>query len=642
MMEIRSTTIKLRSAGLGEDNKYPEFSFQKKNIEIFPDKNLKESDLKGMFIEGKQICMPYTPQANYNRKREEKDVSAIVIENEYLKGTFYPEYGGRLASLVDKKTDRELLFKNSVFQPANLAIRNAWFSGGVEWNGPIYGHNLLTCSPVYFTKCKTAEGKDFLRLYEFDRVTSTTWQVDFYLEGPRLWYSCRAINPENIEKRYYWWTNIAVAIEEDTRVFGSTSDEVTHHNQYQEVLRSAWPKYAGFDASYPQNFPTSNGLFFDTLNYEKPWIATCNKDGSGIMHASTKNLVGRKFFVWGTHQGGRRWENFLSETGKGAYLEIQAGITPTQVQTTEFPVKSSIAWTECICALGADAEKAHNSDWRKANDHIQSHIDRMISVEEIHKKDSEFSENYDCEPTEILTTGSTWGRIFEKAHGQLISQGLNFSSKASVQEQVWLDFLESKEMKEKDPESEKDYVCSDAWVEILNAGKENYLTLLHKGVAALEKENFDEAKSFFEASIELCPTSFSHRNLALIYKQGGDVIQALEQYYKAFELSKENEELCVELVTFLKETQSLSACKNFLEKLEQPLEELHERLQLIRAEIFIEEGNFDKAEELIMNREYATIREGEVALTDMWFAIKKEKGERLEQTPPEKIDFRVV
>ncbi|WP_344841667.1 DUF5107 domain-containing protein [Nonomuraea dietziae] len=45
-----------------------------------------------------------------------------------------PGLGGRLWSLVELSTGRELLHRNPVIQPANLALRDAWFAGGVEWN----------------------------------------------------------------------------------------------------------------------------------------------------------------------------------------------------------------------------------------------------------------------------------------------------------------------------------------------------------------------------------------------------------------------------------------------------------------------------------------------------------------------------
>ena len=100
---------------------------------------------KGMI----ETLLPYCIQDGYNRKRKARLYDAAILENEHLKAVFIPELGGRLWSLYDKNEKRELLYKNGVYQPANLALRNAWFSGGIEWNIGIKGHNPLTCSPIF-------------------------------------------------------------------------------------------------------------------------------------------------------------------------------------------------------------------------------------------------------------------------------------------------------------------------------------------------------------------------------------------------------------------------------------------------------------------------------------------------------------
>ena len=41
-----------------------------------------------------------------------KGINAIELENDYLKATFLPEYGSKLASLIDKVTNEELLFQS--------------------------------------------------------------------------------------------------------------------------------------------------------------------------------------------------------------------------------------------------------------------------------------------------------------------------------------------------------------------------------------------------------------------------------------------------------------------------------------------------------------------------------------------------
>ena len=81
-----------------------------------------------------QTSYPYRQYTCYSRELRETEVKTAVLENDYLKAVFLPEYGGRLWSLTDKERGRELLYTNDVLRFCNLAVRNAWFSGGVEWN----------------------------------------------------------------------------------------------------------------------------------------------------------------------------------------------------------------------------------------------------------------------------------------------------------------------------------------------------------------------------------------------------------------------------------------------------------------------------------------------------------------------------
>ena len=103
------------------------------------------------------------------------------MENDFIKAEFLPDWGGRLWSLVDKTEGRELLYKNEVLQPANLAIRNAWFSGGIEWNVGQYGHAFTTCSTVGFASVRASDGEEFLRMYSYERCKDFFWQIDFHL-----------------------------------------------------------------------------------------------------------------------------------------------------------------------------------------------------------------------------------------------------------------------------------------------------------------------------------------------------------------------------------------------------------------------------------------------------------------------------
>ena len=167
----------LPMAPLGKCNPWPRFRFQVDGAPVRASADLSEEDRRGMFADAAVPLLPYLVQDNYTRRRNDGRLPTIEVENPALRATFYPSLGGRMISLYDKQRHRELLFDNPVLQFANLAIRNAWFSGGVEWNGPLYGHSLLTCSPVFAGRVETLRGP-ILRIYEFDRALETAWQVE--------------------------------------------------------------------------------------------------------------------------------------------------------------------------------------------------------------------------------------------------------------------------------------------------------------------------------------------------------------------------------------------------------------------------------------------------------------------------------
>lgn len=143
-----------------------------------------------------------------------------MLENDYLKAVFLPEYGGRLWELWDKKKGRDLLYTNDVLQFRNLAVRNAWFSGGVGWNLGVIGHTPLTTEQMYVAKTEMESGVPVLRMYEYERIRGVVYQMDFWLEEDGRFLNCRMriVNESADVIPMYWWSNIAVPEFEDGRI----------------------------------------------------------------------------------------------------------------------------------------------------------------------------------------------------------------------------------------------------------------------------------------------------------------------------------------------------------------------------------------------------------------------------------------
>ncbi|MBQ3591292.1 MAG: DUF5107 domain-containing protein, partial [Clostridia bacterium] len=162
--------------------------------------------------------LPYTDQDEYDRDIQTRYMDCAILENEHLKATFVLDLGGRLWSLYSKTEQRELLYENPVYQPANLALRNAWFSGGVEWNIGMIGHHPFTCSPMFAREAKNEKGDPVLIMYEYERKRATPYCIKATLDGDLLLVNVTIENPKDKPTWMYWWSNIAVDEQEGNRV----------------------------------------------------------------------------------------------------------------------------------------------------------------------------------------------------------------------------------------------------------------------------------------------------------------------------------------------------------------------------------------------------------------------------------------
>ena len=230
--ELRIETYRMPAADLGTTDPLPmlappgALSNRPKKIH----ESVPEEDRKHLGYGMNVGRLPYRMQIGYNRERRPRDFKVAVLENDFLHATFLLELGGRLLSLLDKGSGRELLDVNPVLQPVAIGFRNIWFSGGVEWNGPVPGHSPRTCSPIFAARVTGDDGEPVLRLYEWDRIRGIPYQLDCWLprDGRALYVHGRLINPNDREVPCWWWSNIAVPEREDVRVLVPADTALVH------------------------------------------------------------------------------------------------------------------------------------------------------------------------------------------------------------------------------------------------------------------------------------------------------------------------------------------------------------------------------------------------------------------------------
>ncbi len=624
--------IVIMTADLGEVNPMPDIKnvgYIHAGFEVKPSLNEEEKQYlgKGMI----PTLLPYMNQDGYDRVRKPKPHKAVVLENEYLKAVFLPEYGARLWSLYDKKAKKDLLYTNTVIQPCNFALRNAWFSGGVEFNVGIKGHNPFTCSPMF------AEfiGDDAVRFYEYERIRGVAYGITAYLpEGSEVLYIRPRIENTKDEPVYtYWWSNIAFPETENTRTIVPATDAI--HCLYQEnhyvVDKEEIPISNGVDVSYSMNLGPSSDYFYKIPENEDKWIAAVDKNGNGLLHYSDRLLKGRKLFLWGSNVGGRHWNEFLSEEGQ-AYIEIQAGLLNTQLEHIPMPAHSVWEWTEGYTYVNGD-NPAFYGDWSVATQTIKKALcDKVakgtaVGFDELDKMVIDGN-------VKRVFVGSSWGYIENKLRSRFgaspISTELDFNAECDEEAKDFDDLLEKGYIPYRSPSvAPKSYVAGQNFNELLVKSLDNpkgnhWYTYLQVGVNEYACGNIEKAVTAFKQSISLEPSLWAYRNLAMIYlNEKGDKAAALDCLAEAYDT-----EIGKTTYAFIKEYAQVlvnyGEGQRFIDIYATLPEEIKNRgrIRVYYANALLNVGRAKEASKIITpDFVLCDVKEGELSISKLWTDI---------------------
>ena len=658
---VKLEYISIPSANMGKPSPLPDI----KNISYIGANQectdaVSEEDRKYIGKGKIPTLIPYKIQDDYDRSRDLKDMRVVVLENDKIRVEFMPDYGARLRSIYDKENQRELLYKNPVFQPGNLALLNAWFSGGIEFNAGIKGHTPLTCSKVWCSVDETDDGL-VVRFYEFERVRKIVYSVSAWLpeNSSVLYLRCRMENFNDKEIYSYWWSNIAFPETKGTRVIVPTDESfVCEYRENRYLLdKCAVPLMNGKDITYPDNIDISRDFFYKIPPQTNKWIAATGPDGYSLIQCSDDFLKGRKLFVWGQGQGGRNWNEWLSVEGS-AYIEIQAGLAHTQLEHIPMSANTTWEWTEAYFPYMGDASKLHG-DYKTAVDTIQNEI--ISRVGDPNKM--QFPDDSSVKETKILCEGSSWGFIEEELRGKKISATLKFENTNSPETNIWIDLLKNKYFYE--PESIEEeplsFVSDARWLPLLeNAEKQTWYTKLHIGIINYALGDVEKAHDAWNESLNLRENPWAYRNMAMLYKsEYKDFDKAISYILRAFELKKDCCPLCAEVASLLTANGKDDKWLEIYENLSAELKTVA-RIRFFKALALTHIGKLELASEII-NPDFvmSDVREGELSVSHLWFEIyrglyAKEHGcvydkndielirKADEKYPlPKKLDFRM-
>ncbi len=593
-------------------------------------------DYEGLFVGfGKRgNCYPYREQ-NYYGELTEKDVDVIILENDYLYAEFLPSLGGRLWRLKNKQTSSDLLYHNDVIKFRNLSLRNAWFSGGVEWNIGIIGHTPYTCDNLYCAKVKGDNGEEIVRFYEFERVREVYYQIDIWLEKDKLFNRVCIHNTNTKTVPMYWWSNIATPEHKGGRVI-VPANSAFNNSDGIGISKSNIPFDKGCDVSYPTNIVNTIDYFYDISDNSSKFIANVDCMGAGLLQYSSSRLKGRKLFSWGHVQGSKHWQEYLTEQA-GDYVEIQAGLGKTQYECIPMPPKTTWSFVECYTSIQLDVPI--NCDYNTLVENVQSKVN-SAEIECL------------CDSTMRSITRKK-GEIIYKGNGYgFIHHALNNNCPAHLEflpcqeTQKWIDLLQTGKL-ENLSQTDSFLIGESAKQMLLNAAQNNatnWLIYYQLGLIEYDCKNYDKATSYAIKSI-LLNSNYQNNHLYMMLLQNdnnGDYIHFAE---KIIAEKCDNYAVVESVFKIYLATNKHQKLIEMYGKVSANLQQ-NNRLKLYLAVAYVNTNNAKLAENIILDASFnvSDYREGDKMLNKVYKDIRvnlyNEKFEDI--TVPYNLDFVVV
>lgn len=561
------------------------------------------------------------------------------MENAYVKAVFLPEFGGRLWELWDKEKGKNILYTNDVLRFSNLAVRNAWFSGGVEWNIGVIGHTPLTTEPLYTARLTDDSGNPVLRMYEYERIRKVAYQMDFWLEeGKNLYCRMRIVNGSSEVIPMYWWSNMAVPEYDGGQVIVPAESAFTYRDGM--VLKTDIPIEGGVDVKKYQNIPRSVAYFFDIPEENPKYIANVNKEGYGLLQVSTKRLRSRKLFSWGKCNASDHWQEFLTDKA-GRYVEIQAGLAKTQYGCLPMAPHTAWEWVECYGSVQVDPKIMEKSGEERTawltgklmEEKVPEELEkRRISTKSLAKR-----------PAEVIWRGSGFGAMRPYTKG---TEHLAFEMEETGLLR-WKEFLETGKLGKKDPLERPDEFCVD---------KENY-PLLEQAVKREEAENWyawyllgigyytadrwEDARKAFERSWELEENPWAAHGSAEVCLVQDEKEPAAQWMTRGIVMKKKDVSYLKEGMKLLFQCGSYEAIKQIYNELSADMQSVG-KLKFLYISVLHALGEDGRAYALLEENgglEMEDIREGEDSIAQLWAELTEsvtgEKGE-----VPYRYDFK--
>jgi Domain of unknown function (DUF5107) len=310
----------------------------------------------------------------------DRTFKTYVLENEYLKVTLLPEFGGRILSMIYKPTGHEELYRDEVGVPYGIKAGNFYYDwlmvyGGIFPTFPDPEHGKTWLKPWDFKVVKQSDDEVTVSMSLTDnfaysaappkfRRGSTGIAATYYvtLKAGRAALDARVVltNPRPQTIKYEYWTCTTLAPGSDPNNPKTTggAEIIAPLAAYTTPAWSA--NIAEGDVSagagtrrfeklrYFKNWPTmgiayaapdmQGGNFWGVINHD---------NDEGIIRIADNNVTrGLKMWTWGFPTFTNETDARKAPSEAQPYVELWAGVSDQFFRSADFPAQGEVSVPE--------------------------------------------------------------------------------------------------------------------------------------------------------------------------------------------------------------------------------------------------------------------------------------------------------
>jgi hypothetical protein len=261
---------------------------------------------------------PYLSYVETAPRPVPKEYRFIALENDCIRAVICPDLGGKVTSLVHKRSGKEVLYAPGAIRPVRILPRFSFVAGGIAVSFPI--SHSPSQNETLLSRIDRTDERVYVTCGERELRFGMQWSVEYSLAPGDEYLTQRVVFHNPGASAYPWmsWSNAAVPSVPDSEFHFPTGAVLRHASRLETI---------DWERSGPKReaeITEMTGYFWKTKGANAFGVFTPSL-GAGLYHVADADAPGMKLWSYGVGPD-RAW-------ALEPYIEIQGG--PLDDQSTK-------------------------------------------------------------------------------------------------------------------------------------------------------------------------------------------------------------------------------------------------------------------------------------------------------------------